>query len=413
MNITQHRWVWCGLLVGGLSLQSAIAQDSTVIEQVVPLKAPLKTVLNSHTRIAAARRDYSAAQYQALALGRPLYNPEIGGEAVSGEVDEYSLSLSQSISTGGKKDARRQLGNAGQALVYAEFEQLRHEIVIEILRAQVDYKGSAATAALAQRRSELMRKFFATAQKRYDAGDMGQSEVNLARVALAIALDQLAEANLLLANAESALLVATQQRNASIWPDIEETPASLTTPADLQSIPAVHLAILTTGVANANARLADAFRKPDPNFAVRAGKEGEDNLLGVTFSVPLFVRNNFSNEHLAALDAESAAATRANALQLETGMQLEVLKKAYETALSNWQGWQELIIGQLGSALELNDRLWVSGEISTSDYLLQLDRLLESNAAGINLRFRVQQIWINWLDVSATWQQWFTQGELL
>jgi len=413
MMITQHRWVWCLLLAGLLSLQSAMAQNSTVTAKPVPLKAPLKTVLDSHTRLAAARRDYAASQYQALGLSRPLYNPEIGGEAVSGEVDEYNLSISQTISTGGKKDARRQLGASGQALVYAQFEQLRHEIVIEILHAQVDYKASFAKVELAQRRSDLMRQFLDTAQKRYSVGDMGESEVNLARVALATALDNLAEANKNLADAESALLVASQQRNASIWPDIEETPTSLVMPADFRSIPAVHLAHLTTDVANANAKLADAFRKPDPNFEVRVGKEGEDNLLGVTFTVPLFVRNNFSNEHLAALDAENAASMRANALELETSIQLTVLKKAYETSLGNWQGWQELIIGQLGSALNLNDRLWESGEISTSDYLLQLDRLLESSEAGINLRFRVQQIWVDWLDVSATWQQWFTKGELL
>jgi cobalt-zinc-cadmium efflux system outer membrane protein len=413
MIITQHRWVWCLLLAGLLSLQSAVAQNSTVTQKPVSLKTPLQKVLNSHSRLTAARRDYAASQYQALGLGRPLYNPEIGGEAVSSEVDEYYLSISQTISTGGKKDARRQLGASGQALVYAEFEQLRHEIVVEILRAQINYKASFAKGKLAQRRSDLMRQFFDTAQKRYDAGDMGQSEVNMARVALATALDQLAEANRNLAGAESALLVASQQRDASIWPDIEETPASLTIPTDLKHIPAVHLAHLTTAVASANASLADAYRKPDPNFEVRAGKEDRDNLIGVTFSVPLFVRNNFSNEHLAALDAENAASIRANALELETGIRLEVLKQAYETALANWQGWQELIIDQLGSAMDLNDRLWKSGEISTSDYLLQLDRLLESNEAGINLRYRVQQIWVDWLDVSATWQQWFTKGELL
>ena len=413
MLITQHRWVWCLLLAGILSLQSAIAQNTTVTAKPVSLKAPLKTVLDSHTRLAAARQDYAASQYRALGLSRALYNPEMGGEAVSGEIDEYYLSISQTISTGGKKEARRQLGSSGQALVYAEFEQLRHKIVIEILHAQVNYKASFARAELAQQRSNLMRKFFDTAQKRYSVGDMGQSEVNLARVALAIALDSLAEANKDMADAESALLVASQQRDASIWPDIEETPSSLIMPANLQSIPAVRLAHLTTGVANANAELADAFRKPDPNFEVRAGKEGRDNLVGVTFNVPLFVRNNFSNEHLAALDAENAASIRANAIELETGIQLEVLKGTYETSLGNWQDWQELIIGQLDSALSLNDRLWESGELSTSDYLLQMDRLLESNEAGINLRFRVQKIWINWLDVSATWQQWFTEGELL
>jgi cobalt-zinc-cadmium efflux system outer membrane protein len=413
MIITQHRWVWCLLLAGLLSLQSAVAQNSTVTQKPVSLKAPLQKVLISHSRLTAARRDYAASQYQALGLGRPLYNPEIGGEAVSGEVDEYYLSISQTISTGGKKDARRQLGASGQALVYAKFEQLRHEIVVEILRTQINYKASFAKGELAQQRCDLMRKFFDTAQKRYSAGDIGQSEVNLARVSLATALDQLAEANRNLADAESALLVASQQRDASMWPDIKTMPASLVMPADLQRIPFVNLAHLTTAVAGANASLADAYRKPDPNFEVRAGKEDRDNLIGVTFSVPLFVRNNFSNEHLAALDAENAASNRANALELETGIRLEVLKQVYETAHSNWQGWQELIIGQLGSALDLNDRLWKSGEISTSDYLLQLDRLLESNEAGINLRFRVQQIWGDWLDVSATWQQWFTKGELL
>ena len=413
MISTQHSWVWCLLLAGLLFLQNANAQNSTDIKQPVSLKAPLKAVLNSHTRLAAARRDYAASQYLALGLERPLYNPEIGGEAISGEVDEYYLSISQTISTGGKKDARRQLGVSGQALAYAEFELLRHEIGIEILNAQFDYRESLARVELAQRRSDLMRKFFDTAQLRYSAGDMGKSEVNLARVALATALDQMAEANRNLSGAESALLVASQQRDPSVWPDVEDTPDRLVTPTDMQRIPAVNLAHLNTAVANANASLADAFRKPDPNFEVRAGKEANDNLIGVTFSVPLFVRNSFSNEHLAALDAENAASMRANALELETGIRLEVLKRAYETALANWQSWQNLIVGEFDAALELNERLWESGEISTSDYLLQLDRLLESSEAGINLRFRVQQIWVDWLDVSATWQQWFTEGELL
>ena len=37
-------------------------------------------------------------------------------------------------------------------------------------------------------------------------------------------------------------------------------------------------------------------KKPDPTFGFRIGKEDSDTLTGLTFSVPLFVRNTFSAE---------------------------------------------------------------------------------------------------------------------
>ena len=102
MNSTRFRWACCVLICGSIAAHDAQAQ---YIEEnnLTPLKASLKSVLNSHTRIAAAREEVSAARFRAIGLGKPIYNPKIGADAESAEVNTYAISLNQSVSTGGKR----------------------------------------------------------------------------------------------------------------------------------------------------------------------------------------------------------------------------------------------------------------------------------------------------------------------
>lgn len=411
MYQTQFRWVCCVLIGGLIAAHDAQAQDKN---NLIPLKASLKSVLNSHTRVAAAREEVSAAKYRAIGLGKPMYNPEIGADTESAEVNTYAISLNQSISTGGKRTARKMLGESGQALAWAEFEQLRHEIVIDIIRAMVEYKSALASMDLANRRSELMEEFYNTAKKRHEFGDLSQSELNLARVAFATALDQANASQRAESIAKSALLVISQGTSVGIWPEIQITTTALPLPSDekLLGVPSIQLAMLQAEVASANAGLAKANTKPDPNFSLKAGREGEDTLLGLSFSIPIFIRNNFSDEQRASLNEETAALIRAQAQISETRIRLEVLGQSYDAASEGWQSWQQLMAGETQPALDLIELLWKSGDITTSEYLLQLNQLIESSAAGINLRFRTQEIWVDWLEATASWRDWFTKGEL-
>ncbi len=54
----------------------------------------------------------------------------------------------------------------------------------------------------------------------------------------------------------------------------------------------------------------------------------------------------------------------------------------------------------------LIERLWKAGEISATDYLVQLKQRLDSQIAGVELQSRTWQAWVDWLKASGTIETW-------
>ncbi len=368
------------------------------------------TVLDTNPRARAAQSALDAAQARERAADQPLYNPELGVEYEDASDVTKTLGLSQAIDFSDKRGARTRVASLERERMAAELAGVRQELAAELLAALADYHTTHELLTLAEQRRALMQRFLALTEQRRQAGDLGQVELDLARLAATESSLQWARLRGMQAQAEQALL-AIADRDGTGWPVLPAIP-DLARLDDaqldglLEQLPAIRAARAQMAMARAAVEVSLRQRRADPTLGLRGGREGEENLLGLSFSIPLNLRNTFTAE----VDVANA-----DAIQIEQDAQdryrrsrarLVATAQRFEIGRTAWDDWLQTGQSSLESQTQLLERLWRAGELSTSDYLVQLKQTLDTRTAAVELRGSLWQAWFEWLAASGKTEFW-------
>lgn len=381
----------------------------TVAAAQAAVAARVAEILEDHPRLQAFQAAADAAQAQQRAAGQPLYNPELELEAERTEVTDVIVGIGQTIDWANKREARERVSAFEREAVEAELAAERLDLTTELFAAVAEYQTAQDLERLATSRVELMRRFVALAEQRWQVGDLTQAELDLARLTLTEATLQQAQASAVLAEAEQ-VLTAIIGGPPGVWPplpeDLPSLPETLDPEARLAALPAVRARQARVMAAQATVRLRARERKPDPTLGLRGGREDEENLIGLSVSIPLFVRNTFRAE----VDAANAEAIRAERevqdAYRRAGARLVSVAQRYRQARQAWQAWQQTGEAGLTRQTALLQRLWQAGEIGTTEYVVQLNQTVDTRIAAIELRGQLWRAWTDWLAASGEAEPW-------
>lgn len=385
------------------------AQDEST--QAAPeVIAYVKDILRNHPRIMAARSEVDVATARTRSAARPLYNPEIEAEYEDAEERTRSIGISQTFDFGNKRAMRKQIASFEHQSALEEFSLTQQAVAAELLSTLGSYQITEELANTALARKNLMKRFRALANERRDAGDLNQIEAQLAQLAYA-------ESALLYARAAKEQITAEQDHLAVIG-TVQAMPPSLpssfpglsATEADIEStlnsLPSVRVAQARIATAQATVRLRKRERRPDPTFGLFAGSEGDESLVGLRVSIPLPVRNSGRAE----VDVANAELKK---VRFSVDDQYRLLRaellasaKRYELSRAAWEEWLQLGAGSLDRQTEILEQLWRAGELSTAEYLVQLEQTLDTQMAAIEQRGVVWADWITWLVISGEIEHW-------
>ncbi|TCK17866.1 cobalt-zinc-cadmium efflux system outer membrane protein [Thiogranum longum] len=398
--------VWQSGLAGCLLLGLVTSVNASGVSPA--LKQLVQDFLTQHPAAQAARADLQRAEAEARATGQPLYNPEIEVEYEDAADITKTVGLVQSFDWSGKQPARDRAGHESMRAAQAALAAKRQAMLGELLSELSGVLISSEAARLSQERVKLLGEFLRLSKRRYAAGDVGQTDVDLARLALSEARMQAASTTADAMSTE-ARLAALVQTPPSGWPALPLLPTELPAfNADklLQQHPALRQLEAEAAAARASIAIARRDRRPDPTIGVRGGKEDDDTLLGITVSIPLFVRNTFRAE----LDAANADAVRAEQFYynrlLRAKGRLQGAAQRYSVTRAALNYWEKSGQPSLKGRIDLLKRLWESGEIGTTEYLIQLQQTLDTQASAIKLQGAVWTAWIDWLIASGRTTHW-------
>jgi cobalt-zinc-cadmium efflux system outer membrane protein len=389
-------------------LLSAVAAGANASDISPALKQLAQNFLVQHPAAQAARADLERAEAEARATAQPLYNPEVEVEYEDATDVTKTVGLVQTFDWAGKRRARDTAGRDSLRAAQAALAAARQAMLGELLGELSSTVTASETARLSQNRVALLDEFLRLAERRYAAGDVGQTDVDLARLALSESRMQ-AASMMAEATATDARLAALVQPPVAGWPVLPVLPADLetfNTEELLKQHPVLRQSEAEASTAKASVTIAQRERRPDPTLGVRGGQEDDDTLIGVTVSIPLFVRNTFRAE----LDAANADAIRAeqvyyNRLRRAKG-ELQAAAQRYRLTRSALSDWVRIGQRSLEGRVELLKRLWETGEISTTDYLVQLQQTLDTQASAVELRGSAWAAWVAWLQTSGQTEQW-------
>jgi len=383
-------------------------------DDIPQLSALINEVLSSHPGIQAVRAERDAAIAMTQAADQPLYNPEVEMDIEKTDIQTSSLGITQAIDWSDKRGARTKASLYNKNSFIAKLQAARQALAGELLQALADYHTHRDIDALTQQRIELLQGFVELAEKRRQAGDLGQAELTLAQLALAEARMQRTRAASQLMETQQRLIALVNVDNSN-WPGLPDTLPTLNLADEnidelLHQLPILQEQLSKIAAAKARIHLRSQEQRADPTISVRGGRDDSESLIGVTLSMPLFVRNSFraevdvANAELIQIESESQNIAR------KVRSELFASAHRYQLLHETWNGWLQTGQSSLSIQLSLIQQLWQAREISTAEYFMQLNQTLNTRTSAIELRQDLWRAWIDWLLATGQVNTWLGLG---
>ena len=386
-----------------------------------PIRNAVLQAWQQHPTARATEATLAAAQARADAAAQPLYNPELEWSSErEGSDRTRTLGLSLALDVSGKRRARASVGQSELRHREAQARGTRQGFASQWLASWSRGQAARQRLQLGEERRVLMTRFADLAQKQYGVGDISALERDFAALARDQAEADYAALAAEFADAEAALQAIGTDLATSPALDGAALPSAEIVSADvLTQLPEWQEAEAIAAAATGAVQVARTERRPDPTLRVSSGRidlgSATDQVATVSVSLPLFVRNSYRAEVVAATAEADAASAEAQRIQLELGARMKRATTTYEATRAAWKRWRSNPATSRESRVTLLERLWRAGELSTADYLQQINQTLDTALAGAELESRLWQSATDYLVATGrleSWLGWSDAGEL-
>ena len=380
------------------------ADDPALIDLV-------RETLSYHPQVLAAEAGIVTGEALEQAASRPVFNPEIGVDFESADTDDRVLALSQTLDIAGRRSARRSVASSERQVAELELAAERRDLTLELLSTLAEYWTARELDALGVLRIDLMQRFAEVAQQRQQAGDLTQVALNVANLAYSQARIERTGSAAALAETEQLLGALTPQGSPSGWPQLPRELAAIELSEgdflDLAAaVPEVRIQRERLAAAEAAVTLRDRERRANPTLSLMGGEEENESLIGLSFSMPLNVRNRFQYEVSAARAVKLQAERELDNVTIRAQARLQAATRRYALTRDAWRQWLETGAPNLAEQTALIERLWRAGELEVTDYLVQLDQTLDTQASALELERRLWFAWFEWLAAAGELGTW-------
>lgn len=303
----------------------------------------------ARSTLAASRADLLTAGERpnpTLSFNSTNYNVRSGlgsGNAWDKRLDSV-LRVDQPIERGGKRGLRVAAANAGIAGAEADYRDTLRQLRLAVSSAFYDLLHAQEKLDVDLKLAQLQRVTEALGQRRLAAGDIAESDLARIRVESARADSEVqsAEADVEAARIALAHLMGCTDGAIPLadveWPNPQAAADLANTPGNIETRPDVQSADAHAKEAHAMSRLAEAQRTRDVTVGLQYEHFPPDgqSLLGVGFSVPLFLFNRYEGEiaraHADADSADAAARQARSDAQADVAQTRSALRHAAERA---------------------------------------------------------------------------------
>lgn len=404
--------LWCAALVGAPAISKPSVSGDSIAVAPATLRSTIQEIWNKSPEVQAAAAELEAARARADAAGQPLYNPSLELGAENADVNRRTIGISLPLDLSGKRRARAAQGDASLRASEADYELRRVDIASRWLKAWSATSLATRQTELGRKRLSLMQRFDELAQQRLKVGDISSPERDLAALALSEAHAQQAAITAKEAAARAALQTITGEAPAALPALPKALPPSADTVVALPAseLPELRAARARQISAEAGVRVAQKARIPDPTLSLTGGEvrvgRVRDQVIGLSISVPLPIRNSGRAEVAAARANANAAAANTLAQRLQLQSALQEARTRYAALRDAEIAFRSGRAAAFEDRTALLEKLWRAGEIGTSDYLVQLKESLNTALSGLDLESQTWQAWFDYLTAAGRLNGW-------
>lgn len=362
----------------------------------------LDAQINKDPEVVEARALLKASNFQAKNLTQAVFNPELETSYErKGDFNNYSIGLSQKIDFWDKRSSNTSLGEIAS---YASQQQLLFLLdskKTDVLSALTTWQAAKDAAQLSTEREKQLQTLLNIVENKQAAGLLEPLDAELVYLNLSQVYSEIANYQIDLKNAELKVREllpdwTPELTNKTLY---EFGLTNYTFQEEwIEKHPVVQLAKAQWKVKQAEAELTALEYKATPTFGISAGQDDGDKTVGLTFSVPLNIRNNYSdtikaaNSEAIAAEASFQSIYRKQSFEAQANYESLVVSKKY------YERWKKLIQDRVDNSTKLLNARWEAGDINTPDYLFALSQQAEGLHSGIQLEknFRLYEISFIW-----------------
>jgi adhesin transport system outer membrane protein len=299
----------------------------------------------------------------------PLYNPELStGYAREGKANNFAFGINQTINLWDKQAVRTAQSHYRLTAASKRFSYTFEETTAEALQALINWQSAKNKAELAFEPEEQLEALLKIVTQRQEAGDLDQVDAELTFLNLSQLLNTTAQIQVQLKQAEAQIKALLPDWTSEIQ-TYPELGLGVTNFQILSQWTSQHSLVLET--------------KADPTIGLSAGQNNQENVVGVTFSMPLNIRNDYS----AKAKSENQQAISAEASFRSTLRKQKFLIQANtDSLISNkhdLERWTKLMRGRGENSAKLLHKEWQVGYLNTSQYLLALQQRAQGLYAAL------------------------------
>lgn len=384
----------------GVFTTHALAADDYEPRGAITLAQALDAALTVNPELAAGRYELSAAQARIVRAGtRP--NPELSlelenfaGEAAARQADalESTLSISQVVELGGKRDLRRALAEADRDVTALELRARQLDLLADVARRFIDVVASQERLRYAEASLVLAQKTLDAIAARVKAARSPVAEASRARIAVTRAQIERQQARLRLETARGALALTWGQpipkftsAKAELF-DFPQLAPFAQLALKIEKTPDILRFASEMRMRDAELSLARAQRRPNVAFSVglRNFQATGDNAVVAGFSLPLAIhdRNQGNIAEVRSRRAQLDAQREAGKTRILGA--LYALYREAEAARERASALREHALPQARDALTQTEYGYQRGRFSYLELLTAQQELLELNAAAVD-----------------------------
>ncbi len=358
----------------------------------------LDAQINKDPEVIKAKELLQATNYQAKSLTQAVYNPNLEASYErEGDFDNYSIGLSQTIDVWDKQSINKAIG---EIALYARKQQLLSLLEFKkagAISTLISWYSAQKAAKISIEREKQLQILLDIVEEKRSAGILGPLDAELVYLNLSQVLSEIAQYQIGLKNSEvkiQELLPDWTSDQAIIIPlELGVSKYSLNMEW-IEQHPYVQVAKAKWKAQQTQAKLRTIAHKANPTIGINAGQNGEENTLGLTFSMPLNIRNNYSDSIKAAHSEANAAEANFRSIYRKQTFEAKANYEYVVAIQKYYKQWQRLISGIVENSAKLLKSRWEAGDMNTSDYMIVLNQRAEGLQAGIQLekQFKLAEI---------------------
>lgn len=356
-----------------------------------------------HNQVDISGAELNAAQ-------QPLYNPELEFSYEDKSERAYQATLSQTVDIFNKRDTRAQLALLQQRIAKLEQQQGESQIIANAMILLLETRRAKALQTLANEQLQITQRLIDLTKKQLDAGEATQIDLDLVKLSLSEALETKANAQQNLHNyqAEQTILLGdliTELPQPLSYSESEAPDFYQMSKTSLQ----VQIQNLRTQQAQLHIQNAIKESKSEPTLGLGMGQDGDDSVFALSISFPLNVRNSYNAE----IDVAKASAKSSDLALAQAKLSTkQALKRSWNRRVQHQELQKAWLKPSQNSLTTLNrklEKLWRLGELTTTNYLQNIQQLNQALAADININTEADISLIDWLNTSNQLQDWLDQ----